>query len=458
MHFYLRMRHFLYILTLTAAVFMAACSNNRSSYTPSSVAKLTGFRVVHDSFPNLSSTLFTIQELSDTGLVFNADSIAFATRIDSLATFFSFAATPGSATISYPDTTRSLTGSDTLNYTRQPIYLTIVSSDGTTRKVYELRVLVHQVDPDFYQWKQLSAEAYAEPAEGDQQLLYWHDMLYLYVGTGNAVHLFTSADGRSWTEHAVNLPAHCRVRSIVCDSVWGFGYAADTLVYQSADGSTWNAAAVQDSCLTMLFCFEDPEGTIRPWVLSRGTDANSLAVNYFRDGSLCRYASVPRATFPVSGYATVPFRTTGGRARMLLLGGYAEDGSMLRSRWNWEFVGGGRVDRMVRMTDYADAAPLFPCIAHSAVVWYDHKLLLFGAVDARDEYLSRDIWCSVDEGLHWSVMDTAHCRMPASFGQRKKVCAVVQDGTDIVVVGGSDRTGTYRDVYSGRVQSIGWNK
>ena len=54
-----------------------------------------------------------------------------------------------------PDTVCILTGYDTLDFTKQPIYLTIRSQDGINTKVYQIVPTVHQMDPDLYDWNRL---------------------------------------------------------------------------------------------------------------------------------------------------------------------------------------------------------------------------------------------------------------------------------------------------------------
>lgn len=414
--------------------------------------------LTHDSFPYLSSTYFKVLELADTGLIANEDSIRYGTPLEKIRTLFSFETTPGLAVLHQGDTTFYLTGRDSIDYTKTPIYLTVESSDAKHIKTYEIRVNAHQVDPDLYVWKTLTAQAYDVPMEGDQQLLLIGGMFYLYVGTGDQVYLYTSTDGSTWQLRSTNLPASCRVRSIIADDSLGFYYAEGSQLLQSTDGQQWInilAAGAPDSLLTMLFWFNNPAGERCPWLLARAADPTQWQLQYVEDGKLVDYQMVPRATFPTSGFSCVPFSAVSERPRMLLLGGYMDDGSMSSMRWNWEYIPG----RGIRMATYTNNRSSFPAIAHSSVVWYNNQLMLFGSIDSVGTYQSRTIYQSTDEGLNWTEMDTAKCVMPQTFQSRKKVSVLVcHEGLDLIVAGGSDNMTTYRDVYMGRVQSIGWDK
>jgi hypothetical protein len=67
--------------------------------------------------PGLAQAVFTVEERLDTGLVWNKDSMLYGTRLDKVRPRFTFAATPSSAFLTFPDTTVVLTGYDTLDFT-----------------------------------------------------------------------------------------------------------------------------------------------------------------------------------------------------------------------------------------------------------------------------------------------------------------------------------------------------
>ena len=157
------MKRFLYIFACALTVILTGCEGGSSYYNSTAyIARLSAFQFAkNDSMPGLQAAVFTIEELIDTGLVWNQDSILYGTRLDSVVPRLTFAATPSAAWITTPDTVCNLTGYDTLNFTKTPIYLTIVSSDKTNTKTYEIRATVHQQDPDLYTWTTLTDNIYA---------------------------------------------------------------------------------------------------------------------------------------------------------------------------------------------------------------------------------------------------------------------------------------------------------
>ena len=161
-------RHKKFTILLFCLVLLLSCETSTTTVTTSSVAQLSAFYFAkNDSFPGLGNAVFTIEERLDTGLVWNKDSMLFGTRLDTVIPKFTFAATPSAAYLTMPDTTVVLTGYDTLDFSKTPIYLTIRSSDKTTTKVYEIQPRVHQVNPDLYTWQQLTAQIY--PSDDSEQ-------------------------------------------------------------------------------------------------------------------------------------------------------------------------------------------------------------------------------------------------------------------------------------------------
>ena len=143
-------------LLVLSAFELFSCDKERTSNQTSDVAQLTSFYFADiEDMPGLAEAKFKIDERLDTGLVTNQisqyDSMRYGTSLKKVVPKFTFAASPGSATMHLGDTTIELSGTDTLDFTKTPIYLTIVSSDLSNTKVYEIKTTVHTVDPDLYE-------------------------------------------------------------------------------------------------------------------------------------------------------------------------------------------------------------------------------------------------------------------------------------------------------------------
>ena len=449
------MRRFLDISTLIGPLLvciMVGCNNSTTTTTKSSVAQLSAVSLAaNDSFPGMEKAVFKIEERLDTGLVYNPDSIMYGTPLDSVVPKFTFATTPGAAVLAVGDTTIVLTGSDTVNLNIRPIYLSVTSQDASNTKVYEIVATVHQVDPDLFVWTQLTPAVY--PADNSEQnVLTLGDKMVLIKNNGFRTSVFTSADGATWSSEQVptGLPSATRVRSIISDNSMLY-YADDSLLYTSTDALTWQQTSYAGSGFalkTMLMAWNE---TV--WALAE--DSEGLVLANMQGGVLQPTTLRPRSPFPVSDFAAVAFESASNRARAMILGGFAEDGTALNTRWNLEYATTIAENDGYRMQDFSIDRPHFTRLTGASVVWYNHQLYMFGGVDAEMQYQGRDILISTDEGVNWTRADTAKCQLPETYTARQGQSVVVRDN-NIYVIGGESQTETFSDVYRGKLNSIDW--
>lgn len=441
------MKRFLPLIGLIL-IGLAGCDDKTSTTTKSSVAQLTAFSFTANSkYPGLAAASFKVEERLDTGLVHNLDSIMYGTPLDSVVPKFTFAATPGSAVMQTPDTTIVLGGSDTINFEKQPLYLTVKSQDGKNTKVYELRAYVHQVDPDLYHWEQLCPQVLTDNSE--QRVVALGNRFVLVSNNGFRTSAYISADGITWSDRQTpsGLPDGCHVRRIISDGSTLY-YADSLTLYTSADALSWMASDYTGSG----FCIRNMLMTWNDTVWAIVEDSQGLVLAKMQDNTLKPTALRPRSDFPVSDFATVCFENAAGRARAMVVGGRAKSGAVLNSRWNLEFspvVG-------YRMQNFSIDRPAFADFTGASVIWYNHQLLMFGGVDADMQYLGRDILVSNDEGLTWTAADSAKNSLPDVYNARQKQSVLVRDNA-IYVFGGEQQDRTFSDVYRGKLNSIDWN-
>ena len=444
------MRKYLYILIGFLAILLLGCEKNSTTNSKSSIAKLTSFSfAANDSMPGLASAVFTIDERIDTGLVYNKDSILYGTSLERVVPKFTFQVAVGTAQLKMPDTTLVLTGSDTLNFEKLPIYLTITSTDGTNTKVYEIRPTVHQGDPDLFVWTRLTDTIQGYPNdESEQRVVELKDEFILIANNGFQNRVYSSADGANWTGPSTpsGLPAACRVRQIISDGTTLY-YAEATDLYTSTDAVNWTKQTMQYEMKTMLLYWND-----LPWVL---VDKEGPELAFFAADSLNLTGLRPSQDFPVSDFASVNFNSPSGRERAMIIGGFAENGKSLNTRWNLEYSTHITDNKGYRLREFSIDQPNFSTMTGVSVIFYDDQLLLFGGVDANQTYFGRDILISEDEGITWTQADTAKNQLPEVYTARQKQTAIVRDSY-IYLFGGQSAQRTFCDVYRGKLNSIDW--
>lgn len=444
------MKRFYYIILCLTALVLASCEGGYIAIK-SSVAQLTAFTFAkNDSMPGLAAAKFSVQELLDTGLVTTGrDSIAYGTSLERVVPRFVFAATPSAAFLTLPDTTCILTGYDTLDFTKQPIYLTVRSQDGVNTKVYQIVPTVHQMDPDLYEWTMLTPSVY--PAdESEQQVVELGDDFVLLRNNGYSLRVYGSEDGIEWIDLGApaGLPVNAMVRQIISDGTTLY-YGEGTTLYTSTDAQTWTAKTVDYPVVTMLLYWNT-----RVWAL---VDNNGYELAYCQNDGLALSGLRPQGLFPASDFAAVAFLSTSQRQRAMIVGGFAEDGQPLNTSWNLEYTPHPLPYGSYRLEEFSADRPSFQSMTGASLVWYNNQLMLFGGIDPDRQYIGSDIMVSTDEGITWKVADTLKNRLPESYGVRQRQTAIVRDN-NIYLFGGQDKTACYSDVYRGRLNSIDWEK
>jgi hypothetical protein len=157
----------------------------------------------------------------------------------------------------------------------------------------------------------------------------------------------------------------------------------------------------------------------------------------------------------VSDFATVCFQSASQRERAMIIGGFADNGLSLNTRWNLEYSRHTPENNGYRLQEFSIDRPSFTSLTGISVIWYNRQLLMFGGVDDQMTYFGREILISEDEGLNWVQADTSKNQLPKVYQARQKQTAIVRDN-DVYLFGGQDKTATYSDVYRGHLNSIDW--
>lgn len=443
-----------HILLALSVIGLVSCNKESNTSQTSSIAKLKSFYFAPiTNMPGLAEATFKIDERLDTGLVTNqittADSMRYGTSLKRVVPKFAFEASPGKVTMELAGEQMNLSGSDTLDFTKTPIYLTIQSSDMTTIKTYEIKTTVHTVDPDLYKWQTLTPTAYIAEDE-EQQVVIANDIYYWFSNNGFSTRLYASADAKSWSEKTLSgLPKGCHVKGIIKHGDT-FYYADSTHLYISDDVMNWQVKDYSNKkmrMVTMLMSFNDTA-----WLVVTDSVSTYHLGKIVKD-SVHMTDMVLDNDFPVSGFSTVTFESFSGRKRALILGGYTSQGECTNSRWSIEYA--VTIKGLYRLMNYSIGQKDFTTLTGASVIWYKDRLLLFGGVNKDMAFRGRDILYSKDEGYTWSPMDSEKCDLPESYTARQKQTVFVHDN-NIYVFGGQDLNKTYTDVYCGRLNSITW--
>lgn len=441
-------QNYIVFLLLISVVFLNSClSSTSSSYVASDDPTIATFYFAsNDSFPAIGSAVFTVEDRIDTGLIYNVDSLEFGTPIDSLVPRITFKGSAVGAAIIYtPTDTISLSGTDTIDFSVRPIYVQVISETLTEEKWYEIRVNVHQVDPDLYFWTKI-ADNIIPNDYINQKTVMVNNKFYLLAGDGLHTKMFSSADAITWSEQDApftNFDVHNTIvdaNRIICLNDNQLVVWTEATSWQSVD-FTSDYELVQ-----LMFSFNNDV-----WAIGRMEDKYAILI---ANEQLTNW-EVERMIgddFPISDFASVTFFSPTKRPRAMIIGGYSSKGECLNTRWNVEY---SKTDGY-RWENFSIDQPSFEALAGVSVLYYDKHFFMFGGVNAYNQTGDSHILESYNEGMTWSQPDTVHNTLPKEYQARAYQSVVVDEDNNIYIVGGKSRTEVFTDVYKGRLNSIDW--
>lgn len=437
------------IILLTVG--LMSCKRESSGITQSNIARITAFRfAAQDSFPGLAAAKFIVEELNDTGLIRNSDSIKYGTRLTKVVPSINYYTSPSAVYIKWgKDSTYWFTGRDTIDFSKMPMSITVVSEDGSKTKTYNFDITIHQVDPDLMDWQLQNNQIYSAAANERQQLLAFNDRLWLYSSDGTQTSVRYSSDrGETWISGSANFPkADCNVKNIF--TLGNSMYYVDAKdLYTSTDGESWigEALSLDIDSMTYLFSWED-----RAALAGLRSD-KQLCLLLLKDGIITDKNIKLDEYFPRSEFAAVAFQSASLRKRAIVMGGRDKNNNILNSCWSFEY---SVPTDTVRIQNYATGRNT-PKISATAIVYYYNSLMRFGGINEKGQ-LDSALYVSSTEGITWQIADSASNRLPDEFGKRQKINALVYDD-DVYLFGGQTDNEIKTDIWKGRINSIDWKQ
>lgn len=416
----------LYLLLAIAVLFSTSASftsckkdkdDDDDTFTYSSSTQttlVTGFSLQADAevLASLDSVHFTIDY--DRGLIYNADSLPVGTKVTGLKVKVNFLNNVSSAVFSITgatqqaDTTIEYTASmsQKLDFTGQTM-LKVTSADGLQEKNYEVKVLVHKVNPDSLVWPvewQRQLPGFSEGAMGCKVVE--HDGQYLIMMyDGMACQLLTasSISQITWEKQSFIPPFTPQVSTLTATDKELYVLSTDGALYCSPDGLEWTSCGV--TWHSLLGAYGD-----RVLGIMKGDDgyyhdeyprSEGFTATHVEDG------------FPVSnssGMIETDNSWTVSQQAMIV-GGIDANGNLLADVWGYDGQRWGKINNIHSQTLPAIAdATLVPYFTYRRLAgvrryaiqptWY----VMGGRLG--NGSLNDDIYLSSTQGITWSKADS----------------------------------------------------
>jgi len=419
---------------VTSLPALVSCNKDSDddSYTYSTSKQttlITSFSLQDDAevLADLDSVHFTIDY--ENGLIYNADSLPVGTDISAIKVTVNFLNTVSSAIFSITgatqqaDTTLEYTSSmsKSLDFTGKTV-LTVTSYDKTQVKDYDIKILVHKVNPDSLVW----ASSWRRDLPGYNSGAAGHKVVkqgdiyraMAYDGTSCNMLSATTPNQGTWESQTVSLPFVPQVQTLTATDDALYVLATDGTLYTSPDGVTsWTSCGVVWSNLLGAY-----EGRVLGII-------SSVDGNYYHD----EYPHVDGFTtsavasdFPIS-HSSVLIETENQWAtsqQAMLVGGVDRDGNVLSNVWGYDGNNWGKISNSHSQNLPALSDPtLFTYYTYkklSGVRRYARQQAWFvmGGKLA-DGTLNSSIYVSNTQGITWTEGDSTLAQpshMPAFYG------------------------------------------
>ena len=396
-----------------------------STSTQTTLVKGFALQADADVLGNLDSVHFTIDY--DKGLIYNADSLPVGTDVSALKVTVEFLNDVSSAIFTITgatvqaDTTIEYTSSMStkLDFTGQTT-LRVTSADETQVKDYDVKVLVHKVNPDLLVWPiewRRDLPGYRSSAIG-HKAVQQGDFYRIMVYNGAECQILTASSPNegSWSKQTVSLPFVPQVPTLTATADALYVLAADGTLYTSADGMEWSSCGV--TWHNVLGVYGD-----RVLGIIAGADG------YYHDEyprSAEYTASLVEEGFPVSHSSDMiqTDNTWTISQQAMIVGGIDANGNLMSDVWGFDGDHWGKINNIHTHSLPAIAdATLFSYYTYKAlsgVRRYGRQQTWF-VMGGRlaDGTLNDKIYLSNTQGITWSQADSTiamSSNMPKFYG------------------------------------------
>ena len=418
-------------LTSTVALLSFSINDLKTQHT---ITLASGKDSTYTTIMASKTIRFTIDQAQ--GLVYNSDSIAYATDVTRVVPNIG-----ANGYISYykDDEQVGFSEEDSIDFTH-PVKFTITSYDEKFTRDYLISINVHQVDPRTTSWRQLEQANFPAGLFVAPKALVKEALVYV-LGTDAEGRGYTTTsalgDGAQWSTPTewTGIPAGADVASVqlVGDQ---FYMVADGALYSSTDALAWVAVSNAQPVSALLAV----EGDTMAWAMVEGTIASSTDMNAWQLGQQPK-----RAIKAGVAAFSEPLRTNANISRTLFVATPEAEADTCAQVWS----------KLSTDTCWVEVEPqgtnVYGCpnLEHLAVIRYAGKMYAFGgkSLGHRQQPLEAFSACyeSRDNGVTWRARDNVFS-LPEAFKGREEAFATVTDDTYVWVMWSTG------DVWRGR-----WN-
>lgn len=416
----------LYMLMAVALVGVVSCNDSDAEIvtTSASSTAVTAFSLAEDDdvLENLDSVYFSIDLVN--ALIYNADSLPYGTDVRKLILNITTDGCSACDLIiprkNQSDTTISYleNSTDSINFSNGPVKLHIVSLDLQESRDYTITVNVHQMKPDSLYWNRVARRQLPSMFIPAQQKTVEYKGQAFCLTSGQSKYCLAVTDNPAnddWKKQLIEFDFYPQILSLTATEDALYMLDVDGNLYTSSEGTQWTSCNVA-------------------WSHIYGGYRSSLLGVVNKDG-VYYHVTYPSTietpieeNFPISGTSQMlVFESKwSDLPQAIIVGGKCRDGRIVGDTWafdgdTWACINKGDLPARQNMT----IVPYFS-FKTSASTWRakQHSTLFAMFGEAEDGSLSKGVYVSLDQGLHWSLADDL-LQLPDYIPARKNAQALV---------------------------------
>lgn len=463
---------FLTVITglLMAAFTITSClDNNETEPDYSSDASIIAFSIenietkytanVNGKDTTLTTTVkgsnypFVIDQLKHS--IHNADSLPVGTDVSKVVANIT-ADTPYIFVVTEEKDTVWTSG-DSLNF-EKPVFFKVMAYDMSYGDKYEVKINVHKVVPDSLMWSNLSGNNnFAGNQVQAQKAVCFNNKIFVFAEKATQVQITSTniTDGRNWSALTdLNIPEKANYSSAM---VWGnqLYIIAGNHLYSSADGESWTEIKTGVEFKQLVANIYSANKPSNNKLVGIDTDNHFVkshnGVDWVQQGEV-------RADFPQKdlSYVSYPLETNKDIDRMIVIGENNIEKDSVCIVWSQLSTENTWADNAIPENE----TRFCPKLENIAMIYYNNQLYAFGGngkKNGKDIAAFSTFYTSLNNGVTWMPI-TQYVSFPEEFTDYYKQAngnySFVVDSNNYLWIIWSNNGGVWR----GRINKLAFNK
>ena len=440
-------------------------------------AQIAAFSLFSDSVKGLSVVNFTIDQLNSK--IYNKDSMPYGTVLDKkvfcdlrwdngtigvLGVLFVSQATGDSVWWS--------SNADSIDFST-PVTITVYPYDGVSTKVYEVKLNVHQIDPDKMVWYKY-ADLISGKISDNIKVIPYKGSYYMYILENGEYRLYESdkSEYNNWSEVLLSgFPDNAVISQLTefegdlyVVSEDGVLYCSDA-EYNTAGGQSWSSVEGAPSIKSLLGCLPENFVTGRVPVLSGiAVEDGTMSFVCLNKNKEWKTGSAVPEKFSVSGFGSFGYEAM-YHPRLVVATGRDLRDNLSNNVWS-------TMDGLSWIL-LSNSGTAYSPREGAALFYYDNRFFLIGGIDGSGAAL-KDIFYSKDQGINW-VRDEVSAEednedsetevskiyiMPEEYAGRGFSSVIVDEKNNILLFGGKEGkdTNVLNEIWCGRINRLAFGK